>query len=62
MSDEGSDEALDEKIIEDELRISPATAKLVEEDVTAWGARKPSSDAVEQERIAKANAEEAGQA
>jgi hypothetical protein len=60
MSDPGSDDALDEKIIEDELRVSPETAKLIEEDQLAWGARKPSSDAVEQERIAKANAEEAG--
>ncbi len=60
MSDSSSDETLDEQIIEDVVRVSPATAKVVEEDLAAWGARKPSSDAVEQERIAKANAEEAG--
>jgi hypothetical protein len=59
MSDPSSDEALDEKIIEDVVRVSPETAKVVEEDLQAWGARKPASDAVEQERIAKANAEEA---
>jgi hypothetical protein len=58
MSDPGSDKELDEQIIQDELRVSPETAKVVEEDQLAWGARKPSSDAVEQERIARANAEE----
>ncbi len=43
------------------LGVSPAAAKVVEEDSTAWGARKPASDAVELARIAKANAEEAAE-
>jgi hypothetical protein len=60
MSDPGSDETADEAIIEDIMRVSPETAKVVEADQLAWGARKPSSDAVEQERIERANAEEAG--
>jgi hypothetical protein len=51
MSDPGSDETADEAIIEDIMRVSPETAKVVEADQLAWGARKPSSDAVEQERM-----------
>jgi len=44
----------DTEVIEDVLRVSPETARVAAEDLEARGPRKPASDAVEQERIKRA--------
>jgi hypothetical protein len=60
MSDIKTDEAHDAEVIEDVLGVSPETAAIAAEDQDSPGARKPSSDAVEQERIARARSGDTG--
>ncbi len=62
MSDTNSDLEHDEEIIKENLFVSPETARLAAEDLESPGARKPASDEVEMERIARAEAAEKGRA